>query len=324
MTNVKKKIELKNCVKLKIQDPEITRVDVLKGIVNSKILRLSDIDVASQLFNNYSWFITLKNEINAKDLFGKKVTINNKECVILDPNFVKEKTTMIKIMWLPHNFDNKLITNYFSAKKLKVVNVTDEFMREEGFESIKTGNIRVKLSGPEAEQMKIRGGVYEIGQHRCLFIKAGEKPTCILCNIEGHIKRHCPKRSIQCANCKKFGHEDSECSLARRLQEDKAIFPEQEAEVEYNSEASNKNNDNTAISHGYYRNKRSEKNKETIKKRAFQFTEDSSPLSNDNQKKGKSADQDLNCEDEELIAVSQLEREVMHESSYSKYSDEED
>jgi len=50
----------------------------------------------------------------------------------------------------------------------------------------------------------------------------GVKPQCLLCQLEGHIKKNCPRKSLKCDRCKGVGHSTNECNFARAINKQNA------------------------------------------------------------------------------------------------------
>ena len=66
----------------------------------------------------------------------------------------------------------------------------------------------------------INTGVYHINNKRCLIIRYGEKQACLFCKSNEHMRKDCPQLKIKCAKCKKFGHNETACTYAMRVQQE--------------------------------------------------------------------------------------------------------
>lgn len=266
----KKFVELSNCLRLHNGSAIFDRIDVLRAIKASNFLKPENIDTVSQIFNNKNWFISIKTEVDASSFVGKSIKIKDVDYILHDANQKINKEQQFKVLWLPHNYDKNKIKRFFNDANYDVNNIEDELVKEEGFESIKTGNYLVKAilkDGNDKQERWLTTGNYEINGLRVFLIRKGDKPKCFLCNQTGHKKAECPKKVLKCDKCRKVGHTSIECTFAKRLELDKNDLPDitiEDSEME--DEQNGKTNSN-----------------ETDKKRKFNQTpEKGTDISNHN------------------------------------------
>lgn len=214
----------KNSVRILVPDGFIiSRKEIFVGILN-KIGELSKkIDFISQFQSNNNWMIAFNEEINAENFFGLPILIRDKELKLSDPNESPNpfRYQQFRLHWLPYGFEKEKIRQFIlkQGKTSEIISIEEEYCREEEMTHIKNGNFRIKLRYPKKDEDKTSfiTGLHKIDGFKTLFTRIGEKPKCLLCNKEGHLKRECELAKLKCAKCLKIGHLDTECTLANKL-----------------------------------------------------------------------------------------------------------
>ena len=129
------------------------------------------------------------------------------------------------------NAEIEKIKDYFRKlnKDIEVIDVKPEFLNEESMKHIANGNYRVKIRflASKKDEVKIKVGKHNLGNRvSTLVTRLGEKPKCMLCSAEDHLRKDCPKRKLKCDYCNKTGHKADECNLAKRLDKSNDIDEE--------------------------------------------------------------------------------------------------
>ena len=192
-SNESKKIRFNNALKILVKDPSVSRVDIIKSLASLENFSVKHISVISQMFTNQFWLVTLSDEVEAKNFYDQDIKIKSEVCTIQDPNNFS-KHYLFKVMWLPHNFSQRYLIKFFESQKLKIVEIKEEYMREEEFKDIKTGNYIIKV---RCEDEKIRipdSDIYSIEGFKAFISRIGGQPKCLRCKNFGHIRKNCPQK----------------------------------------------------------------------------------------------------------------------------------
>lgn len=216
------KISFKNAVRFTgSQNEFFDRKDIFQSL---RILigeHSKDVCYMSQFNSSNNWIIAFNEIFVASKLFGLSLNIKGKFYKLFDANedLSPFKTQQFRLHWLPYGFDmNKIksfITNF--SKSIQVIAIDEEYCRDEEMKHVKTGNIRLKIRFLKTDEIKISTGVHKIDGFRTLLTRIGEKPKCLLCNKEGHVKRECELSKMKCAKCLKIGHDEASCNLANQI-----------------------------------------------------------------------------------------------------------
>lgn len=215
-------IELGNCLRIDNGREFLQRKDVLDAIESSGHLKIEQVDIVSQIFNNKHWFITLKKDVRASDFFGKKLEIKSKEYELRDANDRSPKEQFFKLLWWPHYFELSKIRTFFVKNNYNVIEIQDEY--DQAHQTVKSGNLLIKAKLVEGFQDKketwLRTGRYEQDGIKFYLLRKGDRPVCMYCEQIGHMRKDCPKRKLHCSKCNKTGHSENECTFAKKLEKD--------------------------------------------------------------------------------------------------------
>lgn len=199
----------------------IDRRKIIKAFYEHDVEIVKLIRYVSQQFNNYTWVISFDESLHISELIGKTIRIDDEIFELFeveDPN--RFKTYVYRVLWLPHGFSKTRVQSYFGGNGRRVIDCIEETFQVDGIDDLffSTGNFRVKVqfdvekcSGP------IKSGMASIDKQKVLITRLGEKPRCLKCNEEGHIRRNCPLNELKCEECGKNGHLKEKCSMATRL-----------------------------------------------------------------------------------------------------------
>jgi len=229
------------------------------GIVNRKIMitavheqldvEYEDIACFGPQHDTKQWLFSLRKDIVAEDLVGRKVILKLKkknivngkqieeqiEEEIIVENYIKIKKKRYiyesyKLMWLPF-FQNEcdikeFISDALGTKEIRIKKCFEEEYIDRDDENhavnnlgkkIETGIWRVYLSYEENVRVnEIKGTKLKYYGNRILIVKLGDKVKCFGCREYGHLRMECPNVNEICANCKKTGHKS--CSYADQVE----------------------------------------------------------------------------------------------------------
>ena len=234
LASMKGFLPIRNSLRLELSNESglqtINRVDVLKSLANVQGFKMEFVDYVSQLYNNYTWYISFKEQYMSNRFIGQVVKLNDKEFQLQDGFLPPQVLVEMRISWLPHGHLPKL-RSFLRKFNLTPVSLKDEYMKEPAFKDIKTGNLFVKCKVEENKASTLAGGVHEleVGLQILVQIK-GEPSKCFTCNGTGHIRRNCPKRKLKCDSCKKKGHATIECTMAHRISRNQENLPDEDEE----------------------------------------------------------------------------------------------
>ena len=113
------------------------------------------------MFTNQFWLITLTKDVESKFFYGQEISIKSEKYLIEDPNSFARFYTY-KVMWLPHNFNQRIVSKFFESRKYKIEYLREEFMQEEEFKNIKTGNYIVRVKIDDDKVRILESDIYTI------------------------------------------------------------------------------------------------------------------------------------------------------------------
>lgn len=211
----------RGCLKLKLKESDqiITRSDILKGL---KLILSEDerkmVDYVSSYGSCYRWMIGIDNETVRRGCFGRKIKILDQESILTDAES-NDIIKTLRIFWLPKYFPNNIITDKIE-KYGEILETVVEESNDEGFEKLRTGNLKIKVrvAKDKADSLRELVGIKKYQDIRFLVQLSGERPGCFMCGNKSHMKKDCPKLNLMCTKCKGRGHTTDECNMALRIQ----------------------------------------------------------------------------------------------------------
>ena len=175
----------------------------------------------SQFNSSNNWIIVFKESFVVSRAFGLTLHIKGKAYQLFDANEDQNpyKTQQFRLHWLPYGFETSKVKSFMMgfSKSIEIISIDEEYCRDDGMTHIKTGNIRIKIRFLKKDEVNVNTGVHKIDGFRTLLTRIGEKPKCLLCNKEGHVKRECELSKLKCNRCLKIGHIDASCNFANQL-----------------------------------------------------------------------------------------------------------
>ncbi|KAG0421549.1 hypothetical protein HPB47_002568 [Ixodes persulcatus] len=118
----------------------------------------------------------------------------------------------------------------------KVNDITRDFFREKGFETVESNTRTVRLTLKEGYTVESLPHEIRLESCKVLVVVPGRAPLCLRCRRTGHIRRDC--RVPRCTECHRYGHKAEDCvktyaSMARdRREDDQSDFLMDDAEAE--------------------------------------------------------------------------------------------
>ena len=227
----------KNSLKINVPrgSEAVSRLSILKGLSSVAQLDISKVTSISPFQYGNNWIIYFKQDYDCSIFVGNKVKVVESEFCIesamneLDPYIYQT----YRLHWLFELCDAEIdkVKDYFRKlnKAIEVIDVKPEYLNEESMKNIANGNYRVKIRflASKKEEVKIKVGKHNLGNRvSTLVTRLGEKPKCMLCSAEDHLRKDCPKLKLKCDKCKKTGHKAEECTLAKRLDKSNDIDEE--------------------------------------------------------------------------------------------------
>ena len=197
--------------------------EALKSLIGNDIRNATSI---AQYNDSKTFIITFNETFQATSILGSTIKIDGRFFTIIHANTpatpkIVTLTATLRIHWLPAELKLETIKSYFSeliTPKLEVLECTQERFREEDMAYLHNGVVRIKLKYniKDHENLLNLLGIVKINGHRALIQLVGYPPKCLLCNKFGHVKKECPNLVKKCSKCSISGHNDDECTLARR------------------------------------------------------------------------------------------------------------
>ena len=182
----------KNSIKFNVRTDqgEVVRKDIVLGL--KELLTVDElklIDIIMSVGNNQKWFVSFKETNIANKLFGKKIKIGKQYAFINDPSDESIVKTF-RVFWMVPETPRNLIEANLNSYG-KVLDIFDEYMKEEGLEYIKTGVVRfkVKFTREQIKKLNEMVGVKFLKGKKILVTVAGEKIGCFLCECKDHMKK---------------------------------------------------------------------------------------------------------------------------------------
>lgn len=223
-----------NCIRLKLNNEHLT---TRNSIITSLRLDFGEecvknIKLIMQRKRNTNWIVAFNDSFNAFELYNKSTLIDNIAVEIIDPNFIKPKETIFRVMWLFPYTDHSIIKEYFASKGIPNQYVTDiinEKCYEQELKHIDNGVIRVvcKFDDSINDKFNSMTGRHIINGEKAFISRVGDHARCFHCNSIEHIKRDCLilKETLKkvCTKCGRRGHNANECTLAKRLVQVEAV-----------------------------------------------------------------------------------------------------
>lgn len=196
--------------------------DGFQALIGDQVRNLRGITPAK---SGNNWIITFTESYDCSGLFDKKLTIGSRSFNIcsgefeLDPYIYQS----FRFHWLPiieyEDFDDMMNYCKSLSRGIEVVSLQPEFCIENGMKTVFNGNYRLRIRFLETnkEHVKIETGMRMFKGLRTLLTRLGEKPKCLHCSSESHLRRDCPLLKIICEKCNKKGHEANNCNIANRI-----------------------------------------------------------------------------------------------------------
>lgn len=214
----------KNSVRVLLPESLIIgRKDLFNSFVAIIGEQSKNISYISQFNANNNWIVTFNENFKAESIFGKCLNFQGISVRISDPAESQNpyRFAQYRVHWLPHAFEKSKVKSFMLSltKYIEVTAIDEEFCREEGMTTIKNGNFRVKIRYLKKDEasINIQTGLHKLDSFKALLTKIGERPKCLLCNKEGHIKRECELANVKCNKCLKIGHDTVNCNYANQL-----------------------------------------------------------------------------------------------------------
>ncbi|XP_077486753.1 uncharacterized protein LOC144098071 [Amblyomma americanum] len=155
---------------------------------------------------NHVWAVTLNGaEATRRLLAFKELKVKNRRCVIIDP---LDHQVRLRLHWLLHGVADENVRSALAAFGT-VMDVSREGLRVQGMsdKGSMTRTVVLKLKkGMTVEDLPHQ---IRVGGELALVVAPGRPMQCLRCHGTGHVRREC--KVPRCSNCRRFGHEDSQC-----------------------------------------------------------------------------------------------------------------
>ncbi|XP_077512793.1 uncharacterized protein LOC144123966 [Amblyomma americanum] len=155
---------------------------------------------------NHVWAVTLNGaEATRRLLAFKELKVKNSRCVIIDP---QDHQVRLTLHWLLHGVADEDVRSALAAFGT-VMDVSRERWRVQGMsdKGSMTRTVGLKLKkGMTVEDLPHQ---IRVGGELALAVAPGRPMQCLRCHGTGHVRREC--KVPRCSNCRRFGHEDSQC-----------------------------------------------------------------------------------------------------------------
>ncbi|CAF1003253.1 unnamed protein product [Brachionus calyciflorus] len=242
---VKKQISKKHFINTflihnKNKDQPFLRDDILNSLADLIGNDICHLDYLSQHDSNRKWYVTFRREFSINHLYDTEIKIGDQMARIENPFIEYDPiyTFKYRISWLPHNFEQEYVKEWFSNFTTKEIIVEEEYEKSEKLKHVKNGNFRVTIRVKRSNSVMYEkmSGVSEINGFKFLISRLGKPPICLLCKKEGHVKRNCVSLSLKCDFCNKIGHLSENCSLSKRIDrefEELVDLPDQNEEMDF-------------------------------------------------------------------------------------------
>lgn len=172
-----------------------------------------------------NWIIYFDNAYDVSSLVDKSLKINDKSFTLISAECELDpyRYQSYRFHWLPWTSSEELeiLKGYCKtlSKDIEIMSLQPEFCVENGMNNVFNGNYRLKIRFLETnkDNVKIETGPRVIDGMRTLLTRLGEKPKCLQCSSEEHLRRDCPLLKVVCKKCKQKGHVEEKCTMANRL-----------------------------------------------------------------------------------------------------------
>ena len=251
--NVSKKTSDKwqfhNCCLLVLNEKTVIKPNQIFGFIKSELtsklsIEESKIASISQLASSKNWQIQFKNSDSYEASLGKSISINGVAHTLIDANSYEQAKAVasnpvtlnvfLRIHWLPFGFVEKVVDFIKTEASFLTVQQATADKWEAGKSSIENGiiSVKVKYNILDHDKFLDLAGVQKVHGQSALFQISGAPVKCLYCKVFGHLRKDCPKLQLKCSKCNKRGHNESECSLAKRLSLEPQVINDNEDLVE--------------------------------------------------------------------------------------------
>lgn len=147
---------------------------------------------------NSNWIVGFNEQFDAADLFGVKIYFDEVETIISDPNYMKPKEIIFRVMWLSPCVSRDIVKSYFMKNGIPsehILDLVNEKCYEEKLKHIDNGVIRVICRQEDKLNDKYDRlvGKHVISDEKSFIARLGDPPRCFYCNKTDHVKRDCTK-----------------------------------------------------------------------------------------------------------------------------------
>ncbi|RNA22131.1 hypothetical protein BpHYR1_018971 [Brachionus plicatilis] len=173
-----------------------------------------------ELFVQGTWLILEKSKPLKSDLCIFLNRLRKMFVILGRLNFCTPRYCTFRFHFLPTDFDNNLLKNFFNAVRidgLKIEQILDERYKDRPERN--NGVRRIRISYPkEVDNIigRLSGPTIMYGL-KCVVSIVGQEQKCYFCDEEGHNIAKCPVKDSTCERCKQKGHLTQKCSIAEKL-----------------------------------------------------------------------------------------------------------
>lgn len=211
-----------NCIKLQFYDKKvvINRNEILRCIVpllRERGIGLDVIQAIGMIGNSFTWYVEFSDASVQKCLIGVTAVLKDQKTIIEDADD-RSVVKTFRVTNLPRYGSNAFLENNFK-KFGTVISINEEMYEDKEYKvKLSTGNkyVKVKFNNEQQKRLNEIYGVKKFQNQRFIIQMLGHK-NCFLCGQTNHIKKDCPRKDLKCTKCKERGHEETECTIARRL-----------------------------------------------------------------------------------------------------------
>lgn len=172
-----------------------------------------------------NWIIYFEQSYDVSSLFDKTLKIGDRCFSLISAEYELDpyRYQTFRLHWLPwlQPDELKALKRYFEHvyDNIEVISLQPEFCIEHSMKTIFNGNYRLKIRFLEVHKnnLKIKSGPIHIEEMKTLITRLGEKPKCLHCSSEDHLRRDCLVRKHKCQKCNNYGHIEDKCTTAARI-----------------------------------------------------------------------------------------------------------